>query len=78
MKRVQQDGFARPFAEIWQHTPFQPNTGVAGFLERFQKAGQFDAELFWEFVAARVRGEQPKKPLSRVHAGFNRYSNRAN
>ena len=43
--------FSRPFADVWQHVPFEPSATLAGFLDRFIIAGRFDAERFWEFVA---------------------------
>ncbi len=44
--------FARPFAEVWQHLPFEPSASLAQFLSPFIIAGRFDADRFWEFVAA--------------------------
>jgi hypothetical protein len=44
--------FSRPFAEVWQHLPFHPSASLSQFVERFVIAGRFDAERFWEFVAA--------------------------
>jgi hypothetical protein len=44
--------FSRPFAEVWQHLPFHPSASLSRFVERFMIAGRFDAERFWEFVAA--------------------------
>ena len=44
--------FARPFADVWQHLPFQPSASLSQFLDRFMIGGRFDAERFWEFVAA--------------------------
>lgn len=49
--------FSRPFAEVWQYLPFHPSASLSQFLERFMIAGRFDAECFWEFVAA-VKGRQ--------------------
>lgn len=57
MKRGEEDRFAMPFAEIWQHSPFHPGARVARFLEKFVEAGRFDADRFWEFVTgAGARG----------------------
>jgi hypothetical protein len=53
MKRGDQDRFAMPFADIWQHLPFSPSANVAVFLQDFMDAGRFDAERFWECVSAR-------------------------
>jgi hypothetical protein len=44
--------FSRPFADVWQHLPFHPSATLSQFLDRFMIAGRFDAERFWEFVAA--------------------------
>jgi hypothetical protein len=44
--------FARPFADVWQYLPFEPSAALAHFLDRFMIAGRFDADRFWEFVAA--------------------------
>jgi hypothetical protein len=43
--------FARPFADVWQHLPFEPSASLGHFLNRFITGGRFDAERFWEFVA---------------------------
>ena len=62
-----QPSFARPFAEIWQYSPFQPSTHIAEFVERFTVAGKFDAERFWEFVS-----RTGKKPVQRSQAYLGR------
>jgi hypothetical protein len=51
-RREEDDRFAMPFAEIWQHSPFHPGARVSRFLEKFVEAGRFDADRFWEFVTA--------------------------
>ncbi len=48
----QSSRFARPFADVWQHLPFEPSASLAQFLDRFMISGRFDAERFWEFIAA--------------------------
>jgi len=48
--------FARPFADVWQHLPFQPSAALGDFLDRFMIADRFDAERFWQFVADVSRG----------------------
>lgn len=56
-----QDRFAQPFADIWQHVPFPRSARLAEFLERFMESGRFDAERFWEFVSAQLRGSKTAK-----------------
>jgi hypothetical protein len=68
MKRREDDRFAMPFAEIWQHSPFHPGTRVARFLDKFVEAGQFDAERFWQFVTE-GGGGTPRPPASHYPGG---------
>jgi len=65
MRRLQNGGFDRPFADIWQFSPFQPNHGVADFINQFNKAGHFDADGFWEFVTTGAKRNQLKKQPGR-------------
>lgn len=68
MKRGEEDRFAMPFAEIWQHSPFHPGARVARFLDKFVEAGRFDADRFWEFVTGAGIGS-PRSPVGYCAAG---------
>jgi len=65
MRRLQKGGFDRHHADIWQFSPFQPNHGVADFVNQFHKAGQFDADGFWEFVTIGTKQTQLRKQPGR-------------
>jgi hypothetical protein len=59
--------FERPFAEIWQFTPFQPSEHVTDFVSNFLTDGSLDAERFWEFLASRTDGlKKPPRAVSRA------------
>jgi hypothetical protein len=71
---IESMNFERPFAEIWEFTPFCLSHGVNEFLSRFTVDGAFEAERFWEYVAislgkkrpSRKATSRPRKPKLKV------------
>jgi len=65
--KKQENLFAQPFAEVWQHSPFHPSSRVATFLDGFMEGGRFNADRFWEFVTV-VGSGKARKPTGREAA----------
>ena len=53
--------FNRSFEDIWQFAPFRPARGVNEFIDRFMEGPRFNADLFWEYVAAAAEQLQQER-----------------